>query len=109
MFQTFFCFRKYVKVYRNDCERRNFNEKINLNEYVKTSNFIKPVSTEDINGGCTLVLGCNNYGFYTKSYTYKCDKVSAHTNAAIAYANSHKYGPGKYQVTGKSSVVFLGE
>ena len=22
-----FCFRKYVKVYRNDCERRNFNEK----------------------------------------------------------------------------------
>lgn len=27
-------------------------KKINLNEYVKTSNFIKPVSTEDINGGC---------------------------------------------------------
>ena len=25
-------------------------KKINLNEYVKTSNFIKPVSTEDING-----------------------------------------------------------
>ncbi len=66
-------------------------KKINLNEYVKTSNFIKPVSTEDINGGCILVLGCNNYGFYKKSYTYKCDKVSAHTKAAIAYANSHKY------------------
>ena len=38
-------------------------KKINLNEYVKTSNFIKPVSTEDINGGCILVLGGNNYGF----------------------------------------------
>lgn len=34
--------------------------------------------------------------------------LSAHTNAAITYANNHKYGPGKYQVTGKSSVVFLG-
>lgn len=55
-----------------------------------------------------MVLGCNNHGFYTKFYTYKCDKVSAHTNAAITYANNYKYGPGKYQVTGNANVVFLG-
>ncbi|MBD9047359.1 MAG: hypothetical protein EGR46_00205 [Ruminococcus sp.] len=29
--------------------------------------------------------------------------LSAHTKAAIAYANSHNYDPGKYQVTGNSS------
>lgn len=34
--------------------------------------------------------------------------LSVHTKAAIAYANNHKYGPGKYQVTGNANVVFLG-
>lgn len=83
-------------------------KKINLNEYVKDSSFIKSVNAEDINGGCTLVLGCNRYGFYTEYYTHKCSKVDQHTNAAITYANDHKYGPGKYQVTGNANVVFLG-
>ena len=83
-------------------------KKMNLNEYVKDSSFIKSVNTKDINGGCTLVLGCNTYGFYTKYYTYECSKSNAHTRAAIAYANSHGYGPGKYQVTGNANVMFLG-
>ena len=46
-------------------------------------------------------------GSIKKSYTYKCDKVSAHTKAAIAYANSHKYGPGKYQVQEIQVLYFL--
>ncbi len=83
-------------------------KKINLNEYVKNSSFIKPVNEKDINGGCTLVLGCNSHGYYTDYYTYTCSKVTKHTRAALAYANNYCLGRGKYQVTGESDVIYLG-
>lgn len=87
-------------------------KKIDLSEYVRKSNFIKPISEKEINGGCTLVLGCNQNGYYTIRYIHKCSSnatVNSHTTYAKNYAKSHSYGPGIYEVTGKSYVTYLGK
>lgn len=81
-----------------------------MNEYVKTSNFIKPVSTEDINGGCTLVLGCNTSSYFVKSYTSSCSNKSLHTQLALYVAKNKVKKPGSYKVTGSTygTVSYLG-
>lgn len=85
-------------------------KKVNLNNLVEKQHFIETAvdRIRNINGGCTIKLGCNTNGYYTISYNYKCTNATAHTKAALNYANTYNPGPGLYQVTGKSSVTYLG-
>ena len=50
----------------------------------------------------------NSLSSKIKDGVKKCTDATAHTKAALNYANTYSPGPGLYQITGKSSVVFLG-
>ena len=50
----------------------------------------------------------NSLSSKIKDGVKKCTNATAHTKAALNYANTYSPGLGLYQVTGKSSVVFLG-
>ena len=72
--------------------------KINIHKYFFDKIIRRLITTKNKNSLSSKI----------KDGVKKCTNATAHTKAALNYANTYSPGLGLYQVTGNSSVVFLG-
>ena len=88
-------------------------KKIDLKEYLDNQGIVvKSIESamHEINGGCTIKIGCNTKGYFIQSYVSRCATSGIHSQVALDAAIKVFKKPGKYKVSGNTtgSVTFLG-